>query len=176
MPLYVCRFCNKTFNVTSEYYSHLYNYKQKINGEEFQLAEFYHTRRENIKKKSYYNIKKRLAEGTANYRNNCNLCDYKSYYSGPFKSHLVGKHTIDELLEAGYEKKYIDDLVDKQNKRKIYQQNYNKKIYAQTHQTKPIALPKPEMPPMPTPIKTSVPPLIQVFNFVPFLIPIQYIN
>ncbi len=199
MPPYICRFCNKSFRSRCFYYTHLHNYIDKLSEEEKVLSELYHTRRKNIKQKSYYNMKGRLREGIIDYRHNCKLCDFKTYYMNTLEVHLVGKHTINELLEGEYNKEYIDYLVDRKYKRKVYQTHYLKNIKygpteiieptlptqstEPTQEILPIALPKPNIQSLEMPInnkipvpKIPVPPLIQIFNLVPVLIPIQYIN
>ncbi len=156
MPLYYCRFCNKTYNITNEYYCHLYTHINNyiLDKDEISLAIVYHSRRENIKKKSYEKNKTLRKEGIIDYKYTCKICDFKIHTSMGIKVHLIGKHTEEQLLEVGYEKEYIDTLIEERLKRIEYQKKYNK-----NYNKKQIALPE----------LHNVPPLIPLVLVIPLI-------
>ncbi len=153
MPQYNCRFCNKFFNLTGFYYNHLYKHIKSnasdFEEDEIKLATFHNSRRNEIKKKSYYKMK---GISNENVKHKCNICEFKTHNLLTIKIHLIGKHTVEQLINSGYEKNYIDKLIEEKEKRKIYQKNYQ-----QNYQQKgPIALNKPTQ------------------NHIPYLIPLAF--
>jgi hypothetical protein len=189
MPQYNCRFCNKTFNITDDYYCHLNKHiirnKKDMNEDELQLINHYHTNRSEIKKKSYNKIKELQEQSIIEYKHKCVICNFKASHLNILKTHLIGIHKIDELVKAGYEKEYIDELIELKNKRKNYMKKYRENKlnidnnYYDSQLTVPI--PEPEFEPEfePNILSTSVafneyihpPPLID-FSQPPPLIPL----
>jgi hypothetical protein len=130
MPQYNCRFCNKSINKTTDFYSHLYTHvksnKNEFEQEEIELAEFYYKKRKHYKKKSYYKMAELRKNCILEYKHSCKICDFKSNNLIGIKVHLVGLHSKEELLESGYEKEHVDKLIEEKYKRKEYQKNYQK--------------------------------------------------
>ena len=115
-----CRFCHKQITRTNEYYSHLYIHINKdtissMTAEEIELCKLYHTRRIEIRQKSYYKNK------DENCKYECEICKSKYKYITPYKSHLFSIHTKEELCEAGYDEAFIAELEKTYNKRRQYQ-------------------------------------------------------
>jgi hypothetical protein len=160
MPKYICRFCNKFFCLTNDYYCHLHTHritnKGELELEELELVDFYYTRRKSIKVKSYYKMKENKKNDKIEYKHKCSICDFKCQAIPNIKTHLIGKHTVTQLLENGYEKEYIDKLIEEKQKRKEYQ-----KIY-QLNSKKNCSL-------IPIPILYPVPQLIPLVYFIPLI-------
>ncbi len=162
MPKYICRFCNKFFSLTNNYYCHLHthlitnNSELELELEELELVDFYYTRRKNNKVKSYYKMKEARKDAIIEYKHKCNICDFKCQAISNIKTHLIGKHTVTQLLENGYEKEYIDTLIEDKQKRKDYQ-----KIYQLNSKKKCSRIP--------IPILYPVPQLIPLVYFIPLI-------
>ena len=129
MPCYNCRFCNKLFNHTWEFYCHLNKHiktnENEIDIEERQLINYYYNNRSKIKKKSYEKLKELRQKSILEYKYKCNICDFKCQFTHIIKTHLIGKHTLSKLLQAGYEKEFVDMLIEEKNKRSEYMKNYH---------------------------------------------------
>jgi hypothetical protein len=110
MPLYICRFCNKSIQYKGPYYYHLHthisNYKSEFSPEELEEVTEYYIHVKKIKQKSAVKTQPSYKV----YKFECKCCNLKFMYESAYFNHLISTHSFSKLENSGYDECFIIKL------------------------------------------------------------------